>query len=127
MTDIEKRKNKKRKPQKYYLTAKEKRDRDELRIEMIEMLRSDKLVAIDQVDSYIQLWETRILLKKDIAKRGVVVHYDNGGGQSGVKKNDSIDQLNKIASQMQRIYDDLFKDKTTGMLINDEPQKIPKL
>lgn len=51
------------------------------------------------------LYETKNMLKKDILKRGVMVTYNNGGGQSGVKKNDSIEQLLKVNTQMIKILD----------------------
>lgn len=52
-------------------------------------------------------YETKNLLIQDIQKRGVTVEYNNGGGQKGVKKNESIEQLLKVNTQMLRILDSL--------------------
>ncbi len=61
----------------------------------------------DLVDKYMDFWDTEIALIEDIKQRGVVVAYDNGGGQRGYKKNDSIDQRIKVNAQMLRILDSL--------------------
>ena len=52
-------------------------------------------------------YETKNLLIQDIQNRGVTVEYNNGGGQKGVKKNESIEQLLKVNTQMLRILDSL--------------------
>lgn len=62
---------------------------------------------IDLVDDYMKLWEIKNKLLKDIKDRGVSVEYNNGGGQSGFKKNDSISELNKTITQMLKILNDL--------------------
>ena len=61
----------------------------------------------DLVDKYMDFWDTEMALIKDIKLRGVVVSYDNGGGQKGMKKNDSIDQRIKVNAQMLKILDSL--------------------
>ena len=61
----------------------------------------------DLVDKYMDFWDTENLLIQDIEQRGVVTIYNNGGGQSGVKKNDSIDQRIKVSAQMLKILDAL--------------------
>ena len=38
-------------------------------------------------------------LNEDIARRGVSVYWNNGGGQEGWKKNDSITELNRVNLQ----------------------------
>ena len=48
-----------------------------------------------------------ITLIADIKKRGAIVEYNNGGGQKGQKKNDSIDQRIKVNAQMLKILDSL--------------------
>lgn len=55
---------------------------------------------LDLVDDYMNLHTTKGKLQADIKNRGVSVKYDNGGGQTGFKKNDSIDQLLKVNQQM---------------------------
>ncbi|SNY19361.1 Phage terminase, small subunit [Orenia metallireducens] len=61
----------------------------------------------DLIDIYLDMRSTVIELTKNIEKAGVVVTYDNGGGQKGVKKNDSIDQRNKTINQMIKILNEL--------------------
>lgn len=59
------------------------------------------------VDDYMNLWITKELLFQDIKKRGVVVKYDNGGGQKGTKRNESLTDITKISTQMLKILKDL--------------------
>lgn len=61
----------------------------------------------DLADDYISLWTTKELLKKDIEERGVRIRYDNGGGQKGMKKNESVEQLIKINAQMLKLLSEL--------------------
>lgn len=61
----------------------------------------------DLVDDYMSMYVTKCLLEKDIKERGVIIYYDNGGGQRGTRKNDSIDQFNKVNSQMLKILSEL--------------------
>ena len=59
----------------------------------------------DLVNDYIYLLVTKDKLQEDIAERGVRVEYNNGGGQSGFRKNDSCDMLLKYNQQMLKILD----------------------
>lgn len=40
----------------------------------------------DMIDDYMAMYVTKTLLIEDIQKRGTIVKYNNGGGQSGMKK-----------------------------------------
>lgn len=60
-------------------------------------------VFYDLVKKYMTLWDISERLEQDIRKRGVTTTYNNGGGQTGYKKNDSIQELNKIIERMQRL------------------------
>lgn len=62
---------------------------------------------LDMIDNYMALWTTAKALELDIEKRGVTVKWDNGGGQKGVKKNDSIAELNKTIQQMAKLLEAL--------------------
>lgn len=62
---------------------------------------------LDMIDNYMGLWATAKALQSDIEARGVVVKWDNGGGQKGVKKNDSIAELNKTIQQMSKLLESL--------------------
>lgn len=61
----------------------------------------------DLVEDYMAFWVTKSLLIDDINKRGVNVKYNNGGGQSGYKRNDSIAELNKTNAQMLKLLNEL--------------------
>lgn len=61
----------------------------------------------DMVNDYMDLWVTKSLLRDDIQLRGVNIEYNNGGGQTGMKKNDSVEQLIKVNASMLKILADL--------------------
>jgi len=62
---------------------------------------------LDLINDYMSLWDIKNNLIEDIEKRGVSVHWCNGGGQEGYKKNDSIAELNKTSAQMLKILNEL--------------------
>jgi hypothetical protein len=62
---------------------------------------------LDLINDYMSLWEIKNKLIKDVKVRGVSVHWCNGGGQEGWKKNDSITELNKTNAQMLKILSEL--------------------
>ena len=86
------------------LTASQRRIRRDL-ISQLEAKGLDKSYYVDLVNDYIIMLKTRDSLQEDIVKRGTLVEYNNGGGQSGFKKNDSIDQFNKICDRMAKHLD----------------------
>jgi len=61
----------------------------------------------DLVNDYMDMWVTKCLLVEDIQNRGVVVEYDNGGGQKGKKKNDSVEQRIKVNAQMLKLLSEI--------------------
>lgn len=61
----------------------------------------------DLVEDYMNLWDIKNKLVKDIRKRGVAVEYIHGQNQRGWKKNDSIAELNKTNAQMLKILKEL--------------------
>lgn len=72
-------------------------------------------ISIDMIETYMNMWVTCQLLQRDIEKRGAVVKYDNGGGQKGIKKNESIQESNKTNAQMLKILSELgLKTNPTG-------------
>ena len=84
--------------------------RKEIKNDLLEQLMRNGTTGkyyIDLVDKYMDFWDMENLLIDDIKDRGVVVSYDNGGGQKGIKKNDSIDQRIKVNGQMLKILDSL--------------------
>lgn len=62
---------------------------------------------LDLVDDYMELWDIKNNLFSDIADRGVVTAYNNGGGQTGTKKNDSVLSVLKVSDRMTKILDNL--------------------
>ena len=77
----------------------------------------------DLVEDYMSLWITKCLLIDDINSRGVSVNWNNGGGQRGKKKNDSVSELVKVNAQMLKLLNELglkTNDLTNGDDENDE-------
>ncbi|MBP3951136.1 P27 family phage terminase small subunit [Bacillus suaedae] len=60
----------------------------------------------DLVCDYMSMWDIKNRLIDDIDRRGVVVTWSNGK-QSGEKKNESINELNKTSAQMLKILAEL--------------------
>lgn len=82
----------------------------DIRQDLLDQLERNGTVGryyTDLVDDYMDMWITKSLLVEDIQSRGVIVTYNNGGGQSGAKKNDSIEQRIKINAQMLKLLDSL--------------------
>ena len=61
----------------------------------------------DMIADYMAMYVTKTLLIEDIQKRGTIVHYNNGGGQSGFKKNEAVDMFNKTNAQMLKLLSEL--------------------
>lgn len=61
----------------------------------------------DLVNDYMDMWISKCLLVEDIRQRGVIVKYDNGGGQKGKKKNDSVELFNKVNAQMLKLLTEI--------------------
>ena len=61
----------------------------------------------DMVQDYMSMYITKTLLVEDIQKRGTIVEYNNGGGQHGFKKNESVDMFNKTNAQMLKLLSEL--------------------
>lgn len=83
---------------------------EEIKSDLLDQLERSGVFGkyyIDLVDDYLNLWQAKTMLIADIDERGVVAVYNNGGGQSGYKKNDSVDQLLKVNQQMLKLLDSL--------------------
>lgn len=61
----------------------------------------------DMISDYMAMYVTKTLLVEDIQKRGTIVTYNNGGGQSGYKKNEAVDMFNKTNAQMLKLLSEL--------------------
>ena len=86
--------------------------------EKYEAIRKDLLDQLDRngiygkqfkdlVEDYMSLWIVKNLLIDDIKSRGVSIKWNNGGGQNGYKKNDSVGELNKTNAQMLKLLNEL--------------------
>ena len=69
----------------------------------------------DMVQDYMAMYVTKTLLVKDIQKRGTIVEYNNGGGQCGFKKNESVDMFNKTNAQMLKLLSELGLKANTAV------------
>ncbi|WP_331680169.1 helix-turn-helix domain-containing protein [Intestinibacter sp.] len=90
---------------------------DEIKEDLLSYLEINEIEGEhykDLVNTYMELYKVRNSLILDIAKRGVSVLWQNGK-QTGMKKNDSIAELNKTVSTMLKILDELgLKAKPEG-------------
>ena len=85
----------------------EKTLRDDLINQLRERGLEQKSHYISLIDDYCRLWDVKNPLFDDVKKRGVNVEYNNGGGQKGYKKNDSLSELTKVNGQMLKILSEL--------------------
>ena len=82
----------------------------EIRQDLLDQLERNGTTGsyyVDLVNDYMDLWVTKSLLVDDIQRRGVNVKYNNGGGQTGMKKNDSVEQRIKVNAQMLRMLSEI--------------------
>lgn len=90
-------------------------------IHQLKLMGANTPVFSSQVNDYMSMWITKELLIADIEKRGAYVTYDNGGGQKGTKKNDSVIDQAKINAQMLKLLDAL-NIKSTTLISEDNDQ-----
>lgn len=77
----------------------------------------------DLVDDYMDLWVTKCLLIEDIQRRGIIVKYDNGGGQKGKKKNDSVELMIKVNNQMLVLLSKIGIEPSNGSEPGGDPDE----
>lgn len=80
--------------------------KEELKQQLITKTNYNK-VTIELLEKYVEFTRIEDKLSEDINKRGVSIHWNNGGGQNGYKKNDSIAELAKVNNQKIKILDKL--------------------
>lgn len=61
----------------------------------------------DLLQKYMRFTDIEDKLNEDITIRGVSVYWNNGGGQEGYKKNDSISELTKVNAQKAKLLSTL--------------------
>ena len=86
-------------------------------IKQLKLKNANIPTFLSQINDYMNMWVMKELLNRDIEARGVVCSYDNGGGQRGNKKNDSVTDIIKVNAQMLKILDTLNIKSTT--LVSD--------
>lgn len=82
---------------------------DEIKKDLLKQLDSNGTYGKqyeDLVSDYMELWNIKNNLIADIKERGVAIEWSNGK-QHGMKKNDSISELNKTNAQMLKILSEL--------------------
>ena len=82
-------------------------------IAMLDEKRSMNAYTINSVNRLGKLLEIFYALADDIKKRGVNVEYNNGGGQTGNKQNDSIKLLENYEVDIERLKKEIetYKDE----------------
>ena len=81
-----------------------------IRKDLLDQLNSRGMTQgfyISLVDDYISLWDVKNQLLENIAENGVTITYNNGGGQSGQKKNDCVPELYRVNAQMLKLLSEL--------------------
>ncbi len=91
---------------KYYRSKQYKEIKQDL-LEQNERNGTTGKYYIDLIEDYMDMWVTKCLLITDIKDRGVKFEYNNGGGQKGIKKNESIDLLIKLNGQMLKLLTEI--------------------
>ena len=83
--------------------------RNEIKEDLLKQLETNGTYGkhyVDLIDDYMALWDIKNRLIEDIKIRGVSVAWNNGK-QEGMKKNDSISELNKTNAQMLKLLSEL--------------------
>ena len=97
----------------------------EIKTDLLDQLERNGTTGkyyIDLINDYISLWETKNMLLADISERGVRVEYNNGGGQMGYKKSDSVDQVLKVNQQMLKLLDSIGIKPV--QVVNDDDEEM---
>lgn len=81
--------------------------KSDLMDQLVEKGLENKRQYVSLVDDYVSLWKVKNMLIADIEERGVNVEYNNGGGQTGHKRNDSVGELNRTNAQMLKLLSEL--------------------
>lgn len=81
----------------------------------------DSPYFLDLVEDYMDLWDIKTKLRKDLQERGPFVEWQNGANQKGLRKNDSVVEYPKISKRMTDILRQLEID--CRIEIDVPPQK----
>ena len=86
------------------------KERELIRNDLLKQLKDRNMFQqyyVSLVNDYIHLWDVKNGLVDNIEENGVTITYNNGGGQSGEKKNDCVPELYRINGQMLKLLDNL--------------------
>ena len=84
--------------------------REQIRQDLIDQLERKGIYGrhyLDLVEDYMALWDTKNALISNIKKHGVMIKYQNGENQWGLKKNDSVGNFVKVNKQMLELLKEL--------------------
>ena len=87
-----------------------KLSRAAIKKDLLEQLERNGTVGkyyTDLVADYMELWDTKNSLQKDIRMRGVVVDYTSANGVKNKKKNESVGELVKVNDRMVKLLEAL--------------------
>jgi len=85
--------------------------------------KADTPTFLSQVNDYMAMWTVKELLIMDIEERGAYIQYDNGGGQKGTRKNDSVADQIKVNAQMLKLLDAL-DIRSTNIKADDDDEEM---
>lgn len=88
-------------------------------LEQLKLRGADKPVFISLVDDYMELWDTKEKLLKDIKKRGISFVDSSAAGKQMMKQNPSTKEAVSVSSQMLKILEQLGIS-TTSIISEDE-------
>lgn len=86
-------------------------------IAMLDEKRSMNAYTINSVNRLGKLLEIFYALADDIKKRGINVGYNNGGGQSGNKQNDSVKLLENYEVDIERLKKEIENYRDENMKV----------
>lgn len=76
-------------------------------LDQLERNRTTGQYYCNLVEDYMDMWVAKTLSVEDVRRRGIVVEYQNGGGQCGMKKNDSVELQIKLNAQMLKLLSEM--------------------
>lgn len=87
-------------------------------LDQLEAQGKNSAFYVDLVDDYMDFYTTKTRLIDNVHNKGVMIKYDNGGGQKGQKKNDAIELALKVNRQMLTLLDYLNAKDDEGIGCN---------
>ena len=82
--------------------------REAIEADLLDQLARNGTVGeyyTDLVSDYMDMWDTKNKLIKDIEERGAVVDYESNAGKINKRKNESVNEFLKVNAQMTKLLD----------------------